>query len=395
MFVSRPVGPDEERIRVMRKLAVILITIAVAGLLFGCRPEPESYGDTPESHVATGHKYLDQRQYDKAIAAFERAIELDHRYAPAYSGIGFCYLQQSFDSTGESRLELLDMAQEKFKKAMGMDPDDVYGKIGNGLVHIEHGDLRQARLLFQAASHDDTEDPIAKMWWAIGAAQVGYFKEADYVLEEAMEMAPDNPRIQQAYDRLKLAERLMQGVEDEDYRRIAFLYNLGRADAAALFARELDLTRIERRNVTSYGGPGFTGPGEPETGAEEYYATDIAGHWALPEINLMIETGLMDTYPDGGFLPDAKMNRAEFAYLAAAVIAKVTGDTELLLRGMSGESQFKDVRADNFAYGAIIACTTRGILQADADGFFRPLDYISGTDAVNAVRTVETILAAY
>ncbi len=379
----------------MKKLAVILALAAVVGMIAGCRPEPESYGDTPESHTATGHKYLEQREYDKAIAAFERAIDLDHRYAPAYSGIGFVYFRQSADATGEGRLELLDMAMDKFNKSMGLDPDDVYGKIGKGLVLIEQGNPRQARLLFQKAAHEDTEDAIAKMWWAIGAAQVGYFKEADYALEKALELDPTNSEIQNTYDRLKLAERLMQGVEDENYRAIAFLYRISRADAAAVFARELDLSRLERRSVTTYGGPGFVGPGEPETGASEYYATDIADHWALPEINLMIETGLMDTYPDGSFLPDAKMNRAEFAYLAASVLAKATGDNELLIRGMSGESQFRDVRADNWAYGAIVACTTRGILSADGAGYFEPLDFISGTDAVNAVKVIETILAEY
>jgi hypothetical protein len=103
----------------------------------------------------------------------------------------------------------------------------------------------------------------------------------------------------------------------------------------------------------------------------------------------------MEPYPDGSFLPDAKLNRSEFAMLAAKVLSLTTGDPDLMTRAISAESIFKDVRADNFAYGAIVACTSRGILAGDPDGFFRPLDFITGTDAVNAVRTVETILAHY
>ncbi|HDR06140.1 MAG TPA: hypothetical protein ENN88_00745 [Candidatus Coatesbacteria bacterium] len=282
-----------------------------------------------------------------------------------------------------------------FEKAMGLDVKDIYGKIGKARVMIERGDARNARLLAKAAAQEDKTNLDGALWWGIAAGCVGDWDEADYALKRALELDPTNPEAQAAWDRLAMAKRLMQGVTDQNYRAIAFNYRIGRADAAALFARELDLSRLERRSVTTYGGPTFVGPGEPATGAASYYATDIAESWALAEINLCIETGLMEPYPDGSFLPDAKLNRAEFAMLAAKVLSLTTGDPDLLTRGMSASSIFKDVRADNFAYGAIIACTTRGILAGDPDGYFRPLDFITGTDAVNAVRTVQTILAHY
>jgi|GEM_PF-1258457 len=379
----------------MKKLLIILAVIAIAATIGGCKKDGETAMDSPETHVATGHNYLQQRRFDEAIDAFERAIDLDSRYAPAYSGIGFVYLQKSFDATGETRLDLLDEAMTKFNRSMGLDVNDVYGKIGKALVMIEQGDSRNARLLFEAAAHEDMDDPIALMWWGVGAGQVGKFQQADYAFEKALNLEPTNPEIQDAKDRLDLAQRLMTGVTDEDYKAIAFGYRISRADAAALFARELDLSRLERRSLSGFGGSSFVGPGESGTSAGTFYATDIADHWAINEINLMIETGIMDNYPDGSFLPDAKLNRSEFSVLAAKVLSLTTGDAELMIRGMGGESSFRDVRADNFAYGSIIACTTRGILKADADGMFRPLDYVSGTDAVNAVRTVETILASY
>ncbi|OGD75562.1 MAG: hypothetical protein A2Y64_05435 [Candidatus Coatesbacteria bacterium RBG_13_66_14] len=378
----------------MKKLFIGFAVIALVMLAAGCK-KGESAMDTPETHVAAGHKYLENRQYDAAIAAFERAIDLDHRCAGAYSGIGYVYLRQSEDSTGETRKTLLDDAMDMFEKAMGLDVDDIYGKIGKARVMIERGDARNARMLAKAAAQEDKENIEGALWWGIAAGCVGDWDEADYALKRANELDPTNPEVQDAWDRLAMARRLMQGVDDQNYRAIAFNYRIGRADAAALFARELDLSRLERRSVTSYGGPVFVGPGEPDTGAVAYYATDIAEHWALPEINLCIETGLMEAYPDGSFLPDAKLNRSEFAMLAAKVLSLTTGDPDLMTRGMTGDSIFKDVRADNFAYGAIVACTSRGILAGDPDGFFRPLDFITGTDAVNAVRTVETILAHY
>jgi tetratricopeptide (TPR) repeat protein len=379
----------------MKKLLIGFTIFAVLLLAAGCRKGGETAMDTPETHVAAGHKYLENRQYDAAITAFEKALDLDHRCAAAYSGIGYVKLRQSEDATGETRKGLLEDAEDMFEKAMGLDVDDIYGKIGKARVMIERGDARNARLLAKAAAQEDKGNLQGALWWGIAAGCVGDWDEADYALSRANEIDPTHPEVQAAWDRLSMAKRLMQGVEDQNYRAIAFNYRIGRADAAALFARELDLSRLERRSVTTYGGSAFVGPGEPETGAAEYYATDIAEHWALSEINLCIETGLMEPYPDGSFLPDAKLNRSEFAMLAAKVLSLTTGDPELMTRGMTGESIFKDVRADNFAYGAIVACTSRGILAADADGYFRPLDFITGTDAVNAVRTVETILAHY
>ena len=107
----------------MKKLFIGFAVIALVMLAAGCK-KGESAMDTPETHVAAGHKYLENRQYDAAIAAFERAIDLDHRCAGAYSGIGYVYLRQSEDSTGETRKTLLDDAMDmaqRFQQLRALD----------------------------------------------------------------------------------------------------------------------------------------------------------------------------------------------------------------------------------------------------------------------------------
>lgn len=40
--------------------------------------------------------------------------------------------------------------------------------------------------------------------------------------------------------------------------------------------------------------------------------TDTAGHWAESDINEMTSAGYLDGYPDGSFMPDNSVTRAEF-----------------------------------------------------------------------------------
>ena len=58
----------------------ILILFFLA-ILFGCGPDYEA-------HLDQGHALAENREYDKAIAEFTRAIELRPQTAEAYSSRG-------------------------------------------------------------------------------------------------------------------------------------------------------------------------------------------------------------------------------------------------------------------------------------------------------------------
>jgi len=47
--------------------------------------------DTPKYHVNTGNKLLEFYKIDSAFREFDRAIELDPKYSPAYIGRGLAY----------------------------------------------------------------------------------------------------------------------------------------------------------------------------------------------------------------------------------------------------------------------------------------------------------------
>jgi tetratricopeptide (TPR) repeat protein len=82
-------------------LHVILILAAVLGFLAACSPpapatrHPAAAGslETAEAYLAIGDGYADDRDYDRAILDFDRAIQLQPSLSQAYSNRGNAHLR--------------------------------------------------------------------------------------------------------------------------------------------------------------------------------------------------------------------------------------------------------------------------------------------------------------
>ena len=61
-------------------------------------------GSLPEAHLQLGNLYMDQREYDRAIPEYVRALELDPNQADAHYRLGTGYVH-----TGKK-----DLAQKEF-----------------------------------------------------------------------------------------------------------------------------------------------------------------------------------------------------------------------------------------------------------------------------------------
>lgn len=88
---------------------------------------------------------------------------------------------------------------------------------------------------------------------------------------------------------------------------------------------------------------------------------DIAGHWAMPHILHLIQSGLASGYPDGLYKPDQPITRAEFIALVSRVLQLEP----------SGTQRFADT-AGHWAEGAISAAAGREWVSGYEDGTFRP-----------------------
>lgn len=99
--------------------------------------------------------------------------------------------------------------------------------------------------------------------------------------------------------------------------------------------------------------------------------SDVSGHWAESYINTAVNAGFIKGYPDGHFMPDKAVTRAEFT----TMVNKALGISS------SGNANFTDVNYNEWYYSdvskAVAACYAGGY----DDKTFRPSNPISRQEA--------------
>lgn len=92
--------------------------------------------------------------------------------------------------------------------------------------------------------------------------------------------------------------------------------------------------------------------------------TDIENHWAKSCILALAQQNIISGYPDGRFLPDATMKRAEFA----AVMKRAFPNAPAVRTPI----EFPDVPSSHWAYQVVQWGYTRGFFSGSSEGTFQP-----------------------
>ena len=95
-------------------------------------------------------------------------------------------------------------------------------------------------------------------------------------------------------------------------------------------------------------------------------ASDISGHWAEDNIKKLVAMGIISGYPDGAFLPDNAITRAEFAVMLEKAFKIAQQDGQV----------FADT-AGHWAEKYIATATTYGIVNGYGDSSFGPDDPVT------------------
>lgn len=94
---------------------------------------------------------------------------------------------------------------------------------------------------------------------------------------------------------------------------------------------------------------------------------DVVGTDYEVAVSKLKAVGIMEGYPDGTFLPEGEMTRAEFAKIA--VVAMGLGDAAEASKGIT---KFNDVASTHWAAGYINLATNKGLVVGYPDGSFQP-----------------------
>jgi len=76
------------------RTVIFFITSFCLFILIACGPKtisPNSWLDSPARHVHNGNQLLESGKLDAAFREYNRAVELDSNYPPAYIGLSMIY----------------------------------------------------------------------------------------------------------------------------------------------------------------------------------------------------------------------------------------------------------------------------------------------------------------
>lgn len=106
----------------------------------------------------------------------------------------------------------------------------------------------------------------------------------------------------------------------------------------------------------------FTAGAPPPVPAQVF--SDVpTSYWAADAINGLSSLGYVSGYPDGTFMPDNKITRAEFVSILSRT---------LKLAASSAAPGFSDVSSGDWFYGSVESAVYAGIVKGYGDGTFHP-----------------------
>jgi len=129
-----------------------------------------------------------------AIEQFEKAIELDPDYGPAWLGLALTHIIWPDYDVSVDREATYNKALEVMDEGVIADPGiiDAAGTV-YGFVYHKRSDWISAVEAFETAINSDTVEPIAHAWYSRALASVGRLDAAYEHAVKAMELDPGHP----------------------------------------------------------------------------------------------------------------------------------------------------------------------------------------------------------
>jgi len=385
----------------MKKKSIIFFGLVLFIFLLACggaqkARKAKSVVDSPPIHYDRGMKLMDEGKFSDAMFEFKQAKSLDPKYAPAYEGMAWIYLEQGN----------LKTAKEMADKALDLDGKWVLAKIVRAKVKAKEGKSKDAIKEIKNALKNIPKSTVTnkKKATVLGYMTLGdVYKEADMYNEaqdaysQVLALDKTNMKADKAIKDLAAYKSAIAGQRPE-LRKIASQKEITRADVAVLFALELPLQKVFRQAPQAKQA-GWRPPTEAVMGKkeapkpEEMLPPDVpATHWAKSFIKEVLDKGVLEVGPNGNFDPDAKVNRAEFARLIEKFLVRYWNDPSLETKFFGQTSPFADVNNTSPVFNGIMTVSTRGIMPGFDDGTFKPTGPVSGTEALNIIRDLKSKL---
>ncbi len=127
---------------------------------------------------------------EKAMNAYQRAIDLYPHYAEAYAHLSHGYFSKSY-SGGKQAAEYIDKASELATKALQIDPNPAYVQLVMALTYLyKNYDYQAAGKAFQLAFERNSQDLMILEWYAEYLLITKQFDKAELLAEHMVTSSP-------------------------------------------------------------------------------------------------------------------------------------------------------------------------------------------------------------
>jgi len=386
---------------------------AMVWLVGGCAQKklaPLSPEDNPAHHYLMGMELIDKGDLTGASARFERALKLEPEFSPALAGKALvAAMKVEAEKDGEHRkVELkrsLDLIDDAEDEAEGDSQRFMVRVTGiRVFTHARPGKwVRQAEKEYKRAMNlEDVKGDELPYYQTRSAADyfmgVAYFKALRFRDSEAalarVSGAPPG-RWHEPADRLyKRVQKIIRASASftltDVAKGIAVKDQVNRADVAALLVDEVHLDRFLAGRI----------PVPEKKQKDRFVPADVSGSMFKPEIMVVLKWGLRGLEPVYDktsraylFYPDRPVTRKELAFILEDLLVKIEGDPSLTTKYYGQKnSPYPDVPPTSSYFNSVTNAVTRGLMEPDLSGAFRPDDNVDGAELLLAVLRLRNVM---
>ncbi|MBI5971260.1 MAG: S-layer homology domain-containing protein [Deltaproteobacteria bacterium] len=396
----------------MKYLTLLALMVVFA---VGCG-KPVSKCTAPEDnaphHYVRGMELLADNKADDAAAKFERSLYCDEEFSQAHGGLAIAQALKavSKNDVGYKKVDA-DKAAEHLKQAdKKTDTDEDKFSVHVAEMRVQTI-LKRGKWLSEAQGHYKDAMKIKvddkKLLYYDGREAAIYYMGIAYLdareLQKARDMFSDvlaekaaskwNAPAEKGWKRVDKILRAMAGKTAGDVgKQIALRDSVNRGELSALLIEELKIDKLFAGRIASKSASDkmkaeFT----PADTMNTPFKDDIL---TLMKWNIR---GLEPVYDETTkaylFKPDAPVSRKDLAFALEDVLAKITGDEAIATKFIGNDkSPFPDVHASAAWFNAAMNMTTRGLMETELSGDFRPNEPIDGAEALLAIRVLKHAL---
>ncbi|MCD6490331.1 MAG: S-layer homology domain-containing protein [Thermodesulfobacterium sp.] len=394
----------------------IWLIIGLMFIIVACakpKPTPVSIEDNPVHHYLQGMEAIEKGEIKEAESHFDRALYLDKNYSPALAGKSLVLAiraakQEDVQHQAVDMKKVFSFLKKAKKKANDDSQKFIYHVTAIRVYTESHPKdwLENAKDHYEDALKlkkvDEAKLPYyqttsaAHYFMGVAYYKAYEFRKAEETLAKVISNKPGkwHDKADNLYKKVqKIVRACAQYTLTDVAKKIAVKDQVTKGDVAALLVDELHLDRFLAGRI----------PVKSHTPKADFIPNDVLNHPFKDEIITVIKwniRGLQAQYDPllkaYLFKPQEPIKRKELAFILEDLLTKLTGNEHLATAYFGTEkSPFPDVPVNVAWFNAVMNVTTRGLMEPDLSGEFRPDDYVDGAELILALMKLRNVMNIY